>query len=151
MYILCICTSASYEVMRRCSIKIQRYAPPGQESCVGQKKSGRFNQIRVLGLAWDASCKGGDDISCDLNHTISDLHQWMLPMCQDLPITSKLKSSEAWQTSSRLIEGSPGVDILSGQQKSSPHFKDQRSTQRKGKLHDSTGWRPARIEDLTLT
>lgn len=41
--ILCICTSASYEVMRRCSINLQRYAPPGQESCVGQKKIGRSN------------------------------------------------------------------------------------------------------------
>ena len=38
MYILCLCTSASYEGMRRCSINLQRYAPPGKRAVSVKRK-----------------------------------------------------------------------------------------------------------------
>ena len=140
--ILCICTSASYE--RWCVDVASIYSDMLQRGkrAVSSKENWkikhRTSDYLIKSVCWDLPGMHLAKVGMTYqNHTISDLHQWMLPMCQDLPITSKLKQVKHgkllppdWRIS-RSWYPLRTTEV-------EPHFKDQRSTERNGKLHAST-------------
>ena len=84
--------------MQRQSTAICSYAPPfGQESFVGQMKIGRTADYQIKSLCWDAGMKHLAMVGMTYQITLASVNA---QMCQEVPSTSKLKSSEAWQTSS---------------------------------------------------